>query len=102
MFFETSELPKFWNEMHEEGCSWERSPTGGNLVDGLPSVWNIDGLLRVCHNTETTDKPARLGPAENGTAFVEICRFNKLLVDDVQENLRKPCQSYIEDQYRCV
>ena len=46
--------------MHRAWLVSSTSPSGGNQVDGLPPASS---------NTETVAKPARLGPAKNGTTF---------------------------------
>ena len=67
------------------------SPSGGNQVDGLPPA----------SSTETVAKPDRLGPAQNGE-LTQLLRVIAILNYEVYEEARKPCQAYVEDQYKCV
>ena len=53
-----------------------------------------------CH-TETIAKLARLGPAKNGTTPPEFGLVGNVLLDDLEENPKKPCRAYHEDQCRC-
>ena len=62
------------------------SPPCGNLVDGLPHD---------CH-TETIAKLARLGPAKNGKLVTKYGRVDKILLDEVHEDVKKNCQACME------
>ena len=68
------------------------SPSCGNLVDGLPHD---------CY-TKTMAKRSRLGPAQNDEPmqnFVELSSFCSM---NFTKTHRKPCRTYVEDQYKFV
>ena len=59
------------------------SPSGGNLVDGLPPA----------SSTKTIAKPARLGPAKNDELVTIFGRVNKVLLDEAHEDSKKTLSS---------
>ena len=60
---------------------------GGNPVDGFPPDRHM----------ETVAKPARLGPAKNGTTLEIFFELSRFWIFTLRKVHRKRCRAYIED-----
>ena len=72
--------------------SHSTSPPCGNLVDGLPHDYH----------TETVAKPARLGPAKNGTTLENFIELSSFFIVFEKKTHRISCPEYIEDLDKCI
>ena len=64
------------------------SPSGGNLVDGLPPVSS---------NTETIAKLARLGPVKNGATLENFIELTMFYIMIKEKRARISCPVHIKD-----